>query len=409
MKKFKGIMMMGFVLLTVTLSKPVMAMELSSFTDVPDFAVVIGDSMYTLDYANNLNNVGLINDAVVKNKGDIFIKTDDSGWIKNSNSTQVNKDSVNISTIKYNNGQAIVASVPATSNVTKIQIDPTITKTGTNTATFTYKILDQNGLDITKTIPASDIYGSVSVGSTIVVDPTTGIGTITFNSSADISTPIVITLVNKNGVTGSSAPSKVSLFSINGNITKTGINTSTFDYTILDQKGVDITKTIPASQLSAIASVSSTIALDPLTSKGTITYNNPNDIDTSIIVTLTDKTTGVTLSLVMVSHAPVNEARKVSRIIMNSTKLATLSDGTGYASYSIYDQYGNDVTNSSLGANVIFTSNIGQVQTNKGLLKITANAGIDLSRLSTVIINGFDSVSKVTTNVTLTVAHQVKS
>ncbi|MCB2354964.1 hypothetical protein [Clostridium estertheticum] len=409
MKKFKGIMMMGFVLLTVTLSKPVMAMGLSSFTDVPDFAVVIGDSMYTLDYANNLNNVSLINDAIIKNKGDVFIKTDDTGWIKNSNGTQVNKDSVNISTIRYNNGQAIVASVPATSNVTKIQIDPIITKTGTNTATFTYKILDQNGLDITKTIPASDIYGSVSVGSTIVVDPTTGIGTITFNSSYDISKSIIITLVNKTGVTGTSAPSKIAGFSINPTTTKTGMYTATFKYSVFNSANEDITKTVPASQLTATSADKSSIVLDPLTSTGTITYNTTtSNMGTSINITLKDLLTGITASSVMVAPVVKTDASKVDKIIVTSTILA-VSGNNGYASFTIYDQYGNDVTNTSLGNNVTFQSNIGQVQTNKGLLTITANAGIDLSTIRSVVITGFDSVSKVTTSATLTVATQVKS
>ncbi|MPQ33261.1 hypothetical protein E4V42_17705 [Clostridium estertheticum] len=408
MKKFKSVMMMGFVLLTVTLSKPAMAMELSSFNDVPDFAVVIGDSMYTLEYANDLKNISLINDAVVKNKGDIFIKTDDSGWIKNSNSTQVNKDSVNISTIKYNNGQAIVASVPATSNVTKIQIDPTITKTGTNTATFTYKILDQNGLDITKTIPASDIYGSVSVGSTIVVDPTTGIGTITFNSSADISKSIIITLVNKTGVTGTSAPSKIAGFSINPITTKTGMYTATFKYSVINSVNEDITKTVPASQLTVTSSDKSIIVLNPSTATGTITYNSTIDLNSSISITLKDLLTSITVSSVMVAPVVETNASKVNKISVTSTVLGVIGD-KGYALYVVYDQYGNDITNTLLGNNVTFQSNIGQVQIKNGLLTITVNSGINLKPFSSVIITGYDSISKVTTSATLTVATQLKS
>ncbi|MBU3218148.1 hypothetical protein LL033_14510 [Clostridium estertheticum] len=408
MKKFKSIMMMGFVLLTVTMSKPVMAMELSSFTDVPNFSVVIGDSMYTLEYANDLNNAGLINDAVVKNKEDIFIKTDDSGWIKNSNSTQVSKDSVNISTIKYNNGQEIVASVPVTSKVTKIQVNPTITKTGTNTATFTYKVLDQNGLDITKTIPASEIYGSASVGSTIVVDPTTGIGTITFNSSFDISKSIVITLVNKNGVTGTSAPSKIAGFSINPITTKTGMYTATFKYSVFNSANEDITKTVPASQLTVTSSDKSIIVLNPSTATGTITYNSTIDLNSSISITLKDLLTSITVSSVMVAPVVETNASKVNKISVTSRVLGVIGN-KGYASCIIYDQYGNDITNTSLGNNVTFQSNIGQVQIKNGLLTITVNSGIDLRPFSSVTITGFDSISKVTTSATLTVATQVKS
>ena len=84
MKDFKKIMVMGFMLLIVMLSKPVMALGLDSFTNVPNFSVVIGDNMYTLEYANDPTNARLISDTVVKNKSEIFIKSDDSGWIKNS-------------------------------------------------------------------------------------------------------------------------------------------------------------------------------------------------------------------------------------------------------------------------------------------------------------------------------------
>ncbi|MBX4258851.1 hypothetical protein KTC96_14200 [Clostridium estertheticum] len=49
-------MMMGFVLLIAMLSRSVMAMGLSGFSDVKNFSVVIGDNMYTLEYANELNN-----------------------------------------------------------------------------------------------------------------------------------------------------------------------------------------------------------------------------------------------------------------------------------------------------------------------------------------------------------------
>ncbi|MBZ9634705.1 hypothetical protein [Clostridium sp. FP1] len=111
MKNFKSIIMMGFMLLLVMLSKPVMAIGLSSFTDIPNFSVVIGANMYTLDYANDLKNENQIRDAVVKHKGDIFIKTGDSKWIKNDGGIQVNKDSVDISTIKYSNGQEIGGSI----------------------------------------------------------------------------------------------------------------------------------------------------------------------------------------------------------------------------------------------------------------------------------------------------------
>jgi hypothetical protein len=486
------------------LSKPVMGLELNSFTDVPNFSVVIGDNIYTLDYANAPINANQVSDAVVKNKSDIFIKTDDSGWINNRDGKLVSKESVDISTIKFNNGKDIVVSVPSIiariqvnptitktgintatftynlfdkaglditknipaseitaitsvssaiilnpttgtgtitfntssdidksiiislignngimgvstpvitpvppvvtvpSKVTKIQVNPTVTKTGINTATFTYKLLDQNGTDITKIVPVSEINAYATLSSTIMLDPQTGTGTITYNSSSDIDKLISISIVDQNGIIGNSSPSKVTQIRIDTTITKTGTNSATFKYYVLDQTGTDITKTIPDTQISAVASVSSTIVLDPSTSTGIITYNSITDIDTSINITLTDKITGVTLKSVMVSPVVKTDASKVSKIVITSTQLSSITgQKTGYASYCVYDQYGNDVTYSPLDANVIFKSPVGTVTCRTGLLTITANADVDFSTLNSVVITGSDTNNVVSMSATL--------
>ena len=187
MKDFKKIMVMGFMLLIVMLSKPVMALGLDSFTNVPNFSVVIGDNMYTLEYANDPTNARLISDTVVKNKSEIFIKSDDSGWIKNSDGTKASKDAVDISTIKYNNGKEIgstvdapvkdTSGIPVTLKAREIlQFTSAITKTGETTATFKYRVLNEYGIDITKTV--LDIEGSATSYSSVIIDPLSGTGTI---------------------------------------------------------------------------------------------------------------------------------------------------------------------------------------------------------------------------------------
>ncbi|MBU3178584.1 hypothetical protein KPL47_19905 [Clostridium estertheticum] len=380
--------------------------------------------MYTLNYANDPTNASLISDAVVKNKGDIFIKNDETGWIKNSDGKQVNKDSVDISTIKYNNGQGIgstlstpvkeTSGIPVTLKAMKIiQFTSAITKTGETTAIFKYRVLDEYGIDITKTV--SDMEGFATSDSSVTIDPLSNTGTITFESSAHIDKDYMVLLGIKNkGAIGLSSKAAAPINSTpteiaQGNIadaqaqaaspisefvfvtkelTKTSDTTATFKYEVINKNGRDITQVIPASQLVGNSIITS---LDPSTGTGTITYKF-SDTNEKITLTLSDTITGATTSSIFNT---VNS--KIDKIKVISTKIGT-QGGNAYALYSVYDQYGNDVTN---GTNVTFSCNIAQVKANKGVLTITPNAGIDFSTISSLVINGYDLKSGVSTSATL--------
>jgi hypothetical protein len=434
--------MMGFMVLIVMLSKPVMALELNSFAYIPLFSIVIGDNIYTLDYANDLKNANQISDALIKSQGDIFIKIDDNGWIKNSDGKQVNKESVKILSIKFSNGKEIrntigepskdTSGTSVTAKVYKIQFASIITKTGTNTATFKYKVLYENGTDITKAVPASEISAIASVSSSIVLDPLTGTGNITFNSYSDTDKSYIVTLVDNvtgivaminskdlevinnndtrdSGIINNSDTKDLHVIHIDTRkLTKTGSNTATFKYKILNKSDIDITKIIPASRIGATASVSSTIALDPSTATGTITYNLSTDVDKEINISLVDKVTGSTVFSTMstseiVPSEPVIKGTKVSKITINSTQLGIASNGPGYATYSIYDEVGNDITSSSLSDTVTFKSQVGTIVARRGLLTLTPNAGISFSTLNSVVITGSDSITGVSMSATLIV------
>ncbi|MCB2314150.1 hypothetical protein LGL55_24135 [Clostridium tagluense] len=422
MKSSKSISMIGVMLLVGMLSKPVMAVGVKSFDDIPNFSIVIGDSMFTVDYANDSKNANQISDALIKNKGDIFIKTNDSGWVKNSDGKQVNKDLVDVSTIKFNNNKEIgstvikpgkdTSGISVTAKVHKIQFASTITKTGINTATFKYKVLDENGTDITKTVPLSEISVFTSLSSSVSVDPLTGIGTITFNSSSDTDKLYVVTLIDKiGGVMATICSNDLEVVNNNDTkdlhvicidthkLTKTGSNTATFKYKILNKSDIDITKTIPASKISASGSVNSTIALDPSTATGTITYNSSTDVDKEIKISLVDKVTGLTVSSTMstseiVVSEPITKGTKVSKITITSTQLA-IANGYGYAAYSVYDEDGKDITSSSLSDTITFNSQFGTIVAKRGMLKLTPNAGISLNTLNSVMITGNDSITGV--------------
>ncbi|MFL0198305.1 cell wall-binding repeat-containing protein [Clostridium sp. WILCCON 0269] len=91
------------------------------------------------------------------------------------------------------------ASTPSsiTSEANEIKfISTNLTKTGTNTATFQYEVLDKNGADITKSIPTSEIIGVATFSSSVTLDPSTGIGTITFDSSYDTDKTVIVTLID---------------------------------------------------------------------------------------------------------------------------------------------------------------------------------------------------------------------
>ncbi|WP_407307552.1 cell wall-binding repeat-containing protein [Desulfosporosinus sp. SB140] len=205
---------------------------------------------------------------------------------------------------------------------------------------------------------------------------------------------------------------------------KAGANTTTFRYQILNEMGKDITATIPASQLSAVASIRSSVSLDPIKGIGTITYNSSSDINKPIIITLVDLTNGITVSLDSASstgsssytypiYNPVPDIpspsqysdQKINKITITSTKLALAdtdgNDKIGYATYIVNDQYGNDITNSSLADNLTFTTDVGTITGRNGLLEVRFRSNLDPASLAEITINGIDPNSGITTTATL--------
>lgn len=107
------------------------------------------------------------------------------------------------------------------------------------------------------------------------------------------------------------------------------------------------------------------------------------------------------------SSVTVSE-QKIAKINITSTTLAvtnpTTGSGIGYATYSVEDQYGNDITDSSLAGSLEFQSGVGSVDIpNKGILKVTPN-GVNLIQFGQVVITGYDSTSGVSTSATLAVS-----
>lgn len=196
----------------------------------------------------------------------------------------------------------------STSTIDKIEFSSNyLIKTGVDSATFKYRILDQYGKDITDMIPASELAAVTSVSSTIRLNPAFGTGTVIFSSSSNTYKQINITLADKatgklsmvnaevvqstNNTSDILGIAKIDFMS--NNLTKTGENSAIFKYRILNKNYADITKSIPFSQISVIVSSKVSVVLEPLSGTGTITYNASSNIEKPITVTLVDNLTGI--------------------------------------------------------------------------------------------------------------------
>ncbi|MBU3178531.1 hypothetical protein KPL47_19635, partial [Clostridium estertheticum] len=101
MNNIKKILAMS--LIVAQLSIPALAVN---FT-VPEFSILIGSSVYELQYANDSKNASAISEALVNNEGDIYIQTSKGTWISNSTGLTVAKSLIDNITITNFNGKAI--------------------------------------------------------------------------------------------------------------------------------------------------------------------------------------------------------------------------------------------------------------------------------------------------------------
>ncbi|MFL0198718.1 hypothetical protein ACJDU8_24650 [Clostridium sp. WILCCON 0269] len=193
-------------------------------------------------------------------------------------------------------------------------------------------------------------------------------------------------------------------------LTKTGTNTVAFQYKVIDENGTDITKIVPASEISAVASVSSSIVLEPSTGIGTITFSNSSDVDKQVIVTLFEMESGTSVYLDTSNPGTgIKGDSKVSKIMITSTTLDLYSSSTsgvdnGYATYKVLDQYGNDITTSALAQDITWTCNIGTITASNGVLTVSPFiSGSTLTKYATTTIAATDQSTGTTTSANLTV------
>ncbi len=197
-------------------------------------------------------------------------------------------------------------------------ISTKLTKNAANTATFKYKILNSFGKEITMSIPTSQIITATSKSATIILDPSTATGTITYNSSTDVDNEINISLVDK--VTGSNVSSTMSTSAIvpskpvtNGTkvsritITSTKLGIASISsnihgyatYCVYDEAGKDITSSSLSDTVTFKSQAGTIVAKNGLL---TLTPNADISFSTisSVVITGSDSITGVSMSATLI-------------------------------------------------------------------------------------------------------------
>lgn len=285
--------------------------------------------------------------------------------------------------IRYGGGsdsrRLYLGDIPKDTKVDEIKFTSDyLTKTGTNTATFQYKIINFID-DITKDIPSSQIDAVSSFDSSVTLDPSTGTGTIAFNSP-DLDKIIKIALTDKlTGITAilntsglgkeplkrtdASEISRINF--VSRDLIKTGADTATFQYKLLDHYYTDVTKTIPASDIEATAVAGSSeaeISLDPLTGTGKVTYDF--DTNKNAKVTLRHKTGVETSALLSIESSESendkdnnNDDSEIARIVFLSTDMLKFN-AHSVLQYQLLNKYGKDITGKIQASQIAVNSSV---------------------------------------------------
>ncbi|MCB2306074.1 hypothetical protein LGL08_05195 [Clostridium estertheticum] len=103
--------------------------------------------------------------------------------------------------------------------------------------------------------------------------------------------------------------------------------------------------------------------------------------------------------------------QKVAKIEIISTKLGVNNkatsgapNGKGYATYKVTDQYGADITTSSLANSLTFQTGVGSIEGKNGVITVTPT--MNILQLNTVAITIYDSATGATANASLGVTSQ---
>jgi putative cell wall-binding protein len=213
-----------------------------------------------------------------------------------------------------------------------------------------------------------------------------GTGVLPDNTVTDITTPGTTT----------SVLTTIQVTSPNVNYSISGYNQIAYiNYKAYDQYGKDITSTSLAANLTFTSGVGTITG-----SNGTAILTVPSSISLASLGTITiaiaDSNTGVSASptLTLVSSATTTSV--LTTIQVTSPNVYYNISGynqVAYISYKVYDQYGKDITSTSLAANLTFTSGIGTITGSNGTAKLTVPSSTSLGTITITIADSNTGVS----------------
>jgi uncharacterized protein YjdB len=287
-----------------------------------------------------------------------------------------------------NSGSTVVTA----QTVTKISVvsKDLVKNSADNGATFSYKIYDQYGTDMTSSVSQSLLSFSATAGSqtyavsgtgavgTISPDTSTGVVTLTnavtganpYGYYASTDTTGVVTIVYAtNGVNTSATMNLVSAASVSSvtfgaNILPTGYTSIqagqstavTIPITVLDQYGNTITDTNElGASLKLISSDSSYVTSGDFTFVNDANGNAEINVDASgltsaetVVLTLVNTSTGLSwnksLSIVLASTP--------TKIAVGDFSASTIAAGDSFAlPLTVTDQFGNTMTKAQIASN----------------------------------------------------------
>ncbi|MBU3190279.1 hypothetical protein K9O30_01890 [Clostridium bowmanii] len=166
---------------------------------------------------------------------------------------------------------------------------------------------------------------------------------------------------------------------------------------VFNQSPADTSK-INFSVLKGTTPITVTTTWNTATTEATVTSSSDLQIG-SYTVNVKNDTVSIGTSNVTISEHKIAKINIISsELEISNTIIGTTTTQIGHATYQILDQYGIDITNSSLAQSITWTCGIGNAVGSNGLLIITPFSGATnlLTSYTNTTINAIDGITKVT-------------
>ncbi|MBW9151376.1 hypothetical protein [Clostridium estertheticum] len=254
---------------------------------------------------------------------------------------------------------------------------------------------------------ATEISAAINVGGTVYYKDFNGnwVDNIT-GASVNASVIPAVTYTNSKGTTQIGAGDASVTTATSATVTATGANTfkAVFNGAVKDISKVTFTTKRGTTPVTMVTK------WNAAQTEATLTYvsNLPEDVYT---IAITNDTVVYAPSTVTITKQKVSKIAIIGDTVAvaptTTSAAGKMIPGQGYVSYQVLDQYGADITDSSLAnsSNINWNSSIGTVTAKKGLLEITSYSDtVLLTQYTSTIVTAIDSDSSASSTSTLKVS-----